>query len=102
LNSVTIPPGVTSIGNDAFSGCVSLGSGVSIPSSVTSIGSGAFQNDSGLTDVYVNATIPPTLGASAFTGCAAGLKIHVPSVPLVAIYQAKPGWIDYLSKIVSP
>jgi hypothetical protein len=42
LASVTIPKGVTSISNYAFSGCYSLAS-VTIPEGVTSIGNDAFQ-----------------------------------------------------------
>ena len=41
LTSITIPDGVTSIGNYAFFGCESLAS-VTVPGSVTSIGEGAF------------------------------------------------------------
>ena len=50
LTSVTIPEGVTSIGYDAFYNCYGLTS-VTIPSSVTSIGSWAFYCCSGLTTV---------------------------------------------------
>lgn len=41
LTSITIPNGVTSIGEQAFSGCTSLTS-VTIPNGVTSIGNNAF------------------------------------------------------------
>ena len=52
--SITIPTGVTSIRNSAFSGCSGLTS-VTIPNSVTSIGDYAFRNCSGLTTLNFNA-----------------------------------------------
>jgi hypothetical protein len=64
---VTIPDGVTSIGNYAFSGCGSLTS-VAIPDSMTSIGDGVFYFCSSLTSV----TIPDgvtSIGRQAFCGC---------------------------------
>ena len=47
---VTIPDGVTSIGDGVFSGCSGITS-VTIPDSVTSIGNGAFAGCTGLTSV---------------------------------------------------
>ena len=48
----TIPSGVTSIGDYAFSGCVGLTS-VAIPYNVTGIGVGAFESCSALTEITV-------------------------------------------------
>jgi hypothetical protein len=67
LASVKIPASVTSIGDFAFAGCTSLAS-VTIPESVTYIGKSAFAYCSSLTDI----TIPPNItyiGFSAFGGC---------------------------------
>ena len=50
LTSITIPEGVTSIGDMAFYDCERLTS-ITIPDSVTSIGEGAFGNCSELTSV---------------------------------------------------
>ena len=103
LTSVTIPSSVTSIGSCAFQSCSGLTS-ITIPSSVTSIGSAAFNGCINLSNVYVLETTPPALpsGSYAFTACAAGLQIHVPSSGLVATYKTAAGWSDYASMIVYP
>jgi len=67
LASVTIPEGVTAIGDFAFAGCGGLTS-VTIPASVTRIGDSAFAYCYNLPRV----TIPPNIayiGFAAFGGC---------------------------------
>ena len=76
LRSVTIPDSVTNIGNSAFSGCGGLTS-VTIGNSVTSIGRGAFEGCSGLTSL----TIPDKvtrIGDSAFRGCSGLTSVTIP------------------------
>ena len=65
--SVTIPIGVTFIGEQAFRGCRGLTS-VTIPNSVTSIGEVAFSGCSGLTSVTIGNSVT-SIGDYVFSGC---------------------------------
>ncbi len=58
---------VTSIGNNAFSGCKKLKT-VTIGANVTSIGNNAFKNCKALTKIVIPAKVK-TIGSSAFAGC---------------------------------
>ena len=67
LSSVTIPEGLTYIGNNAFYGCTRLTS-INIPDCVTSIGNSAFEGCSGITSVTIGNGVT-SIGYSAFSGC---------------------------------
>ena len=76
LTSVTIPDSVTSIGEWAFSGCSGLTS-VTIPDSVTSIGERAFYECSGLTSVTIPNSVK-SIGGYAFSECEQLETITIP------------------------
>ncbi len=65
--SLFIKPGVTSIGNGAFSGCTEL-TEISLPDSVKSIGEEAFLGCSKLSDITIPNSVT-SIGDSAFEGC---------------------------------
>ena len=65
--ALTIPEGVTSIGDAAFYGCTGLTS-VTIPEGVTSIGDTAFCGCTGLTSVTIPEGVT-RVGDAAFYGC---------------------------------
>ena len=77
LTSVTIGNGVTSIGENAFNGCTGLTS-IEIPNSVTSIGDGAFDDCTGLTSVTIPNSVT-SIGKDAFYGCTGLTSITIPN-----------------------
>jgi hypothetical protein len=75
--SFAIPSDVTSIGDNAFSGCDSL-KWITIPESVTSIGNDAFSFCSSLTKITIpNSVI--SIGDDAFSYCSSLTKITIPN-----------------------
>ena len=78
LTSITIPNSVTSsIGNWAFRGCDGLTS-ISIGNSVTSIGDQAFAHCTGLTSINIPNSVT-SIGVRAFIECTGLTSINIPS-----------------------
>ena len=77
LTAITLPDGLESIGDNAFSRCSALTS-IDIPASVTSIGEEAFRSCTSLKDV----TLPnglESIGSYAFNSCTSLTAIEIPS-----------------------
>ena len=77
LTSVTIPSGVIRLGNSCFFSCIGLTS-VTIPSGVTSLGHSCFQNCIGLTSVTIPSSVT-SLGHSCFQNCRGLTSVTIPS-----------------------
>ena len=77
IKYVTLPDGLTSIGEDAFADCSNLTS-ITIPNSVTSIGVGAFLYCPGLTSVTIGENVT-SIGGSAFARCSGLTEITIPN-----------------------
>ncbi len=73
----SIPAGVTSIGDRAFSGCAGL-TGIAIPDGVTSIGDGAFSACSGLTSITLPSSVT-SIGELAFADCERLVSVTLPT-----------------------
>ena len=119
INSITMPEGITNIGNTAFYQCTELTS-VSLPESLQSIGEEAFLFCENLPEVIIPQNVT-SIGLSAFYGCdnltevtvawtepiaideecfsnAANATLYVP-FGTKAAYKAATGWKEF-GKIV--
>ena len=79
ITSITLPSGVTSIGDNAFMDCANL-TFINM-SSVTTIGYRAFLNCSQLNSVDLSAAI--SIAGSAFYGCSAITSVNIPNVTTI-------------------
>ena len=77
IKTVSIPDGLTSIGNSAFWGCSGLTS-ITIPNSVTSIGWYAFNGCSSLTSIEIPNSVT-SIGGSAFSWCTSLTSVTIPN-----------------------
>jgi hypothetical protein len=95
LTSVTIPDGVTSIGNSAFRDCRRLIS-ITIPDSVTSIGAGTFDGCYKLIEVYNLSSLDITKGSKdyGYIGYYA-LNIYTATKGQSKLFTTEDGYIFY-------
>ena len=77
LTSLTLPDGITEIGSSAFFGCSGLTS-ITIPNGVTQIDKNAFRDCTGLTSLTLPANIK-RIGESAFYGCSGLTSLNLPA-----------------------
>ena len=85
LTSLTLPPGVTEIGDYAF--CGSGLTSLTLPSSVTKIGDYAFRDCSGLTSLTLPSDVTE-IGNAAFEGCSGLASLTLPSGVTKISYSA--------------
>jgi len=91
VREVSLPEGVLTLGANAFMQCQSLRT-LELPTTLTSIGANALAYCGALERIDCNATTPPTLAATAFTGDCYK-TIHVPC-PALEDYQTALVWMD--------
>ena len=77
LKSITIPNSVTSIGDQAFCACERL-TGITLPNRVTSIGDNAFERCRSLTGITIGNGVT-RIGEYAFFGCDSLTSITIPN-----------------------
>ena len=77
LTSIEIPNSVTTIDSDAFSGCSGL-TNITIGNNVTTIGDFAFYNCSSLTNVTIPDSVT-SIGEYAFANCSSLTSIEIPN-----------------------
>ena len=121
LTSITLPDGLTSIGDAAFDWCTSLSSvtmgdkvqdigrlafayceslrEITIPGRVDDIGEWAFRDCVNLQSIYCRPTTPPDVdGIEVFLNNGQGRKIYVPTESVDA-YKNAPIWSYYADAI---
>lgn len=95
---LTVPEGVTTIGLSSFTGANKCPK-VVLPSTLTSIGDQAFLGLSVCTEISITASTPPPIGVNTFASLNASCVIKVPSASLTA-YQTASNWSAHASKMV--
>ena len=99
ITGVTIPSGVTNIGNFAFQNCTSLTS-VTIPSSVTSIAQSVLQGCTSLTSVTIPDSVT-SIGRNLLTNCRSLTSVTL-SNNLTSIAEECFGYCTSLTSVTIP
>lgn len=92
LETLAIPAGTSSIAAWAFAGCSNL-TGVTIPAAVTSIANDAFHYNSSMTWAVFDGSAP-TMGSAVFDSAASGFTIYFHST---RTGFTTPTWLGYAS-----
>ncbi len=93
FNELQFFTGLSFFADDEFNSCTSLVA-ITIPGGVTSIGDYAFSDCSSLTSMTSYACMPPALGYEVFYNVPSVLVLNVPC-HTSAMYQEADGWSDF-------
>lgn len=93
-----IPSGVTYLASGALADMYKL-TGMTIPATITGSSTNLFLRDSGLTQVHFERETAPALGANAFNGCSALIKIYIPDCDCYDSYAAQSQFSGYTDLI---
>ena len=94
LSSIAFPSALQLIYSRSFNGCSKLNN-VIIPSSVTSLGAECFHNCASLSKLTCNATTPPSVGSSAFSGTLYQYGNLLVPTTAVSAYENAGTWKDW-------
>ena len=95
LTGITLPAGVTTIGVEAFSYCQRL-TNITLPAGLTSIGDGAFNSCSSLTNITLPASLT-TIGDYVFVFCSSLTNVTLPQ----GVTSIGDGLFSYCSSLTS-
>ena len=93
ITAVTVPEGVTYIGDWAFYGVAEL-TKVYLPSTLTTIDFGAFTNTNNLSEVHIKATTPPEMDHLTFDPRYNDATLYVPH-GYIQTYRDAWGWSKF-------
>ena len=99
IRTITLPIGVSSIGDSAFRGCESLNA-ISLPAGIAKIGSSAFYGCSSLSEVVIPVGVS-SIESSTFYDCTSLRKVTLP-VGLTEIGYSAFGYCQRLVQINIP
>ena len=99
LTSLTLPDGITEIGDEAFTYCSGLTS-LTLPDGITEIGSSAFRDCSGLTSLTLPAGIT-SISDCAFEGCSGLTSLTLPA-GITSIGSRAFYWCSGLTSLTLP
>lgn len=95
ITSITLPSSVTSIGKNAFWGCINLTS-ITLPDTFTSVKDSVFYGCTKLQKIYLRTSTPPSVGVDKLLGIdKSSCKLYIPFGTREA-YAAAAGWNDFL------
>ncbi|MBR3950821.1 MAG: leucine-rich repeat protein [Bacteroidaceae bacterium] len=95
LTEITIPNSVIGISDYAFEGCSGL-TMITVPGSVTWIGWSAFEGCTGLTQITVEATTPPAIMSTSFSGVSKSIPVYVPA-GCGELYRNTEYWNEFIN-----
>ena len=94
--NITLPDGMTDMGDFVFINCSSL-ENITLPSGITAIGIKAFCDCRSLKSITCLSTVPPYLSLDAFKNTN-NLLIYVPAGSVDA-YKTADSWKDFANNI---